>query len=208
MPKRVLILAPHTDDGEFGCGATIAKLLDNGWEANYVAFSACQESLPQGLPPNTLVKEVRQATLVLGVKPDNLTVLDFPVRRFSERRQDILECMVKMNKDMRPDLVMLPSISDTHQDHQQISQEGFRAFKTTCMLGYEIPWNNLEFSTTAFTALEKQHVEKKVEAMRCYKSQSHRRYTTSEFIFGLARTRGTQIGVEYAEAFQAFRWVM
>ena len=27
---RVLILAPHTDDGEFGCGGTIAKHIENG----------------------------------------------------------------------------------------------------------------------------------------------------------------------------------
>ena len=28
--KSVLVLAPHTDDGEFGCGGTIAKLVDEG----------------------------------------------------------------------------------------------------------------------------------------------------------------------------------
>ena len=28
--KRVLVLAPHTDDGEFGCGGTMARLVDAG----------------------------------------------------------------------------------------------------------------------------------------------------------------------------------
>lgn len=28
--KRVLILAPHTDDGEFGCGGSIAKFIEQG----------------------------------------------------------------------------------------------------------------------------------------------------------------------------------
>ena len=44
--------------------------------------------------------------------------------------------------------------------------------------------------------------------MLCYRSQAHRPYATEEFVRGLARTRGTQIGVKYAEAFQVFRWIL
>ncbi|MBU0551284.1 PIG-L family deacetylase [Myxococcota bacterium] len=207
MP-RLLILAPHVDDGEFGCGGSIAKLVEEGWEAHYVAFSSCQTSLPDHLPPDILVCEVKEATEVLGIKPQHLQVLDFEVRRFPELRQEILEYMVRLKADIKPDLVFMPSKDDTHQDHQQVAQEGFRAFKTTRMLGYEMPWNNLEFSTTAFTLLEERHVEKKVEAMRCYRSQADRFYATGEFIRSLARTRGVQIAQPYAEAFQVFRWLL
>ena len=28
--KTALVLAPHTDDGEFSCGGTIKKLTENG----------------------------------------------------------------------------------------------------------------------------------------------------------------------------------
>ena len=37
--KRVLVLAPHTDDGEFGCGGTMARLVEAGVEVHYQAFS-------------------------------------------------------------------------------------------------------------------------------------------------------------------------
>ena len=37
--KNILVLAPHTDDGEFGCGGTIAKLIDQGKNVFYAAFS-------------------------------------------------------------------------------------------------------------------------------------------------------------------------
>ena len=37
--RRVLVLAPHTDDGEFGCGGTMARLVEGGAEVRYVAFS-------------------------------------------------------------------------------------------------------------------------------------------------------------------------
>ena len=37
--ERVLVLAPHTDDGEFGCGGTMARLVEAGADVRYVAFS-------------------------------------------------------------------------------------------------------------------------------------------------------------------------
>ena len=40
MIEKVLILAPHTDDGELACGATISRMLRHGVEIYYVAFSS------------------------------------------------------------------------------------------------------------------------------------------------------------------------
>ena len=60
--RNVLVLAPHTDDGEFGCGATLARLVDGGTEVRYVAFSIATRSLPDGFPPDALAREVREAT--------------------------------------------------------------------------------------------------------------------------------------------------
>jgi LmbE family N-acetylglucosaminyl deacetylase len=115
--------------------------------------------------------------------------------------------MIIMNKEMQPDLVLIPSTDDTHQDHQTISQEGFRAFKKTSMIGYEMPYNNLTFRTNMFVSLEKIHIQNKIEALQCYKSQIHKPYSQVDFIEGLARVRGTQIGVQYAEAFEVIRWI-
>ncbi|MBT4611169.1 MAG: hypothetical protein HOC05_14085, partial [Gemmatimonadetes bacterium] len=30
--ERILVLAPHTDDGELGCGGTISRLIEKGCE--------------------------------------------------------------------------------------------------------------------------------------------------------------------------------
>src|SRR3972149_4211595 len=72
--QRVLVLAPHTDDGEFGCGGTMARLLDAGVDVRYVAFSIATKSLPPGFPPDTLAREVREATAEIGPAPEPLTV--------------------------------------------------------------------------------------------------------------------------------------
>jgi LmbE family N-acetylglucosaminyl deacetylase len=205
--ERVLVLAPHTDDGEFGCGGTIARLLDAGAEVRYVAFSIATKSLPAGFPPDALAHEVREATSVMGIPPEGLTVHDFDVRSFPERRQDILELLIALWEKSPPDAVLLPSLRDIHQDHQVVAAEGLRAFKRTTVLGYEIPWNNLEFDYQAYVALEERHVQRKVDALACYESQQHRNYANADYIWNLARTRGINVSREYAEAFEVYRVV-
>src|SRR5947208_10633188 len=110
--KRVLVLAPHTDDGEFGCGGTMARLVDAGCEVRYVAFSIATRSLPAGFPPDTLAREVREATAELGISEERLTVHDFDVRTCPEHRQDILEALVALWEEGRPDVVLQPSLHD------------------------------------------------------------------------------------------------
>ena len=204
---RILILAPHTDDGELGCGGTIAKFIEEGREVYYIAFSSAKKSLPRGYPDDTLVKEVKEATKILGIKRENLILFDYEVRKFSYVRQDILEDMVKLKKKLDPDMVFMPSLNDLHQDHQTVANEALRAFKETSILAYELPWNNIIFRTEGFVPLEKKHVDRKIEALKKYKSQRHRNYLSAEFIYGLAKARGTQIKREFAEAFEVIRYV-
>jgi LmbE family N-acetylglucosaminyl deacetylase len=205
---RVLILAPHTDDGEFGCGASIARFLREGHEVFYAALSVCEQSVPYGLSTDVLETELREAMRVFGIPSERVFVFRYGVRNFPAHRQEILEDLIKIRADVDPHLVFLPSTYDIHQDHHTIAEEGTRAFKMTSILGYEIPWNNLTFETTSFIFVEEADIEKKVDALMCYKSQSFRPYASAEFLRGLARARGTQIGARYAEAFQVIRWIV
>ena len=203
--RRVLVLGAHTDDGEFGCGGTIARLLDEGVEVRYVAFSTATKSLPEGFPPDALAREVEEATAALGIT--NLAVHDFDVRTFPERRQDILELLIAEWEEWHPDAVFQPSLHDVHQDHQVVAAEGLRAFKRTTILGYEIPWNNFDFSYQAYFALTQAQVERKIAALAKYASQQHRRYSDPEYIRNLARTNGINVNRDYAEVFQVHRVV-
>jgi len=206
--KIVYVLAPHTDDGELGAGGTIVKLIELGANVYYFAFSTAEESLPEGMPNNTLEIEVMNATSKLGIKKENVIVYHYKVRKLNYSRQEILEDLIKHRKNIVPDLVIMPSLHDIHQDHSTIAQEGLRAFKNTTILGYELIWNNLTFNTVSFVKLDKRHIEAKVNALKEYKSQEGRDYISDEFIFSLARTRGVQIGTTYAESFEVIRWVI
>ena len=68
--NKALVLAPHTDDGEFGCGGLISRLLREGAEIMYVAFSDCKESVPEGFATDVLEKEMKNATASLRIKSE------------------------------------------------------------------------------------------------------------------------------------------
>ena len=109
---------------------------------------------------------------------------------------------------MKPDLVLIPSLNDIHQDHVTVAQEGVRAFKGTTILGYELIWNNLKFDSALFVELDKKYIKKKCESLKEYKSQASKNYMSEDFIFSLAKIRGAQIGVKYAESFEVIRMVL
>lgn len=208
-PKKILVFAPHTDDGEIGCGGTIVRYIEEGHRVFYVAFSIARTSAVQnGFPENVLEIEVKKATDVLGIPQNQLILFDFPVRKFPEFRQDILEEMIKLRKQIQPDVIFVPSTNDIHQDHQVVAKEGLRAFKKHTILGYEEPWNNIVFESRSFVVLEKRHIEKKIEALKCYESQRHRTYLTERAVWGISELRGTQLEGGYAESFEVLRWIV
>src|SRR5437773_2072665 len=151
--QRVLILAPHTDDAELGCGGTIARLLASNADVHLVAFSTCEESLPEDAPRCLLRDEFIESMRALGMPDGNARTFSYRVRHFPAHRQQVLEDLVKLRRELNPAIVFIPASSDTHQDHQTLHAEGVRAFRGGTILGYELPWNHITFSAQAFVTL-------------------------------------------------------
>lgn len=205
--KRALVLCPHTDD-EFGCAGTIVRLLNNGVDVHYAALSRCEESVPVGFPKDVLEQECRACTEELGLAPDRVRILGERVRHFPSARQEILEQLVQLRREIQPELVLLPSSFDTHQDHATVNREGFRAFKHSTVLGYELPQNLISFVSSAFVALSDADMVRKVKALQHYQSQEFRPYAAEGFIRALALVRGVQCNNGYAEAFELIRLIV
>jgi LmbE family N-acetylglucosaminyl deacetylase len=68
--KTVYVLAPHTDDGELGAGATIAKLIEEGANVYYFSFSTAETSVPEGFPK------------------ENVIIYNYEVRKLNYARQE------------------------------------------------------------------------------------------------------------------------
>lgn len=194
-----MILSPHTDDAELGCGGSLIK-----WDNLYVVvFSLCEESIPKEWDITSTQTEFVKSMKMLGC---DYELLHFPVRKFD--RQETLEYLYELNRKIKPDLVVCPSLNDIHQDHKVVAEEALRIFKCS-IIGYESPYNNMSFNPVYYEKLEKQHIDKKIELVNIYKSQivKNQEYFSDEFIRGLAKVRGVQIKSQYAEAFECYRFV-
>lgn len=207
ITSKLLVVAPHTDDAELGCGGLIARSIEEGVSVYVAAFSTADDSLPHGCPNGTLKLEFLESMRKLGVPQDHAFVFGHPVRKLSYHRQEVLEALVELKRNIDPEMVLIPSGSDLHQDHQVLHAEGLRAFKDRTLWGYELPWNHITFSAQAFVVLNERHVEAKWQALTCYESQisMKRQYFTPEFIYSLARIRGVQVHTEFAEAYEVMR---
>lgn len=197
MFEKILALSPHTDDVELGAGGTIAKLVEKCCQVNMFVFSWCDSKQN--------IETVEKASKILGIT--DLKIFDFERRRFPQQRQEILQILYDYNQMNEVDLVLTPATTDLHQDHGVVTNEAMRAFKQSTILGYEMPWNNIQMTTNSFIPLEEQHVKKKIEALQCYSTQKGKYYFTEDYFLSTLKMRGTQIQAKYAEAFEVIKFV-
>lgn len=202
--QNALFLAPHTDDVELGCGATLARCVEECATVDVVVFSSAVQSLPSGSSLDRLKTEFLNAMKVYGIPEDRLHIFDYEVRKFNYVRQEILENLIKVRTNVSPTLVFTVSGNDVHQDHQVIYQESLRAFKGVSILGYELPWNLLQFSPRVCISVTEQHLNTKLKAIGEYYSQieKQRNYFEPDFVESLAKTRGIQAPTGLAEVFE------
>jgi len=209
MSKNILVLSPHTDDGEIGCGGSISKHIRNGDNLTYVAFSICEKSVPVGYKKDILFDEVQKSTKSLGISEDNIFIYKYDVREFPRDRQSILETLVQLKRThcKKVDIMYTPNSTDIHQDHGVIFSESRRVFRDCTHLGYEIPWNDYGFSPQCYSLLEPGDIELKLTALNHYKSQSFRPSFALDQTVELSKYRGIEIGHPYAEAFEVIRMI-
>lgn len=200
--RRVLALGAHTDDIELGCGAFLSRLKREGVEIHSMAFSRAEQSLGPDMPRDILQHEFERSMSVIGV--DSTWTGKFPVRRFPEHRQEILEELVSKSRDYHPDLVLTMNSQDTHQDHSVIHQESIRAFRGSTLLGYETPWNQQQNIINLFIQVTPHDVANKVRMLEAYESQKElgRAYMDKTFVESAATFRGYQGRLPLAEAYE------
>ena len=205
---NILVLAPHTDDAEIGCGGSMNKWVHEGHKIRLVAFSNCVESIPEGFDKNVTRDEFYTNIDSLGIEG---RVLDFGVRHFPEQRQRILDYLIRAKDEFKPGLVVGTSLNDLHQDHKTVAEEMVRAFRETAsIISYELPYSNINFNHQLFINLTVADLNKKAELLENYKSQKykHNSYFTKEYVFARSKTLGIKIKKDYVETFEVVRWLI
>ena len=214
---QILVIAPHPDDEVIGCGGTILKSLACG---DQVFLCVVTTACPPEWDEKTIKikkKERVKASKLLGIKKPFF--LDLPTTKLdtipqNELNKKISACVNKVN----PDIVFTSYWGDAHSDHQAVFNAtviATRPFDSPVkkVLCYEIPSTTdltpdrkKIFSPNVFVDISK-FLEKKLKIMKVYKTEL-RKYPHPRSIKALrmhAKKRGTQIGVNAAEAFVLVR---
>lgn len=217
--SKILVIAPHPDDEVLGCGGTIAKHTargDSSWLC--VVTKAYTPQWSKEFLKNR-PEEIKKANKILGIK--ETFFLDYPSLRLDTIPQkELNDAIFKVLKQVLPDILYIPHKGDLNKDHRLVFEASLVATRpiisnTKKILTYETlsgtEWGQAiePFIPNVYENISKT-LKKKLEAIKAYKSElktpPHPR--SLEIIQALAKKRGSEVGMEFAEAFALVREII
>lgn len=221
--NKVLVIAPHADDEVLGCGATISKLVKEGNDVYVLICTNASVGAPE-LFSTDIIKQIRTEALeahrVLCVK--ETFFLEFPAPVLDQYpRYKMSNEMVAVIKKIGADTVFIPHRGDCHKDHAIIHECAMVACRplANCTVKRVYAYETLSetewgepvaadfFVPVKYNTFMAEDFQKKLEAMKCFKSQLYPfpASRSLEAIEALAKLRGCTVSAERAEAFEVLR---
>ena len=219
MKKRVLIIAPHPDDETIGLGGSIAKMSNRGDDIYVLTISGHLPPIYQRKDYEITVNEAKEAYDILGVKKSKF--LEIPTTMLGDEPVHSLnEKITSVVSEFSPQIVFCP-FPDRHIDHKLIFEstlvatrpvrEGLgielvAAYETLSETHWNAPHIEPNFMPNLVIDIS-DFVEKKLDALKCYKSQIpiNEGPRSVEAAKALAQFRGTQSGFDFGEALYIVR---
>lgn len=200
MKIKILLLGAHPDDIESTASAFLIKKSKN-IEPYVLVFSDCEDQ-----PGNEgITKEFEKSMNILNI--ENYKLLDIPDTKFPRYSDEIRSILEDYKDKFKPDIIVTHEINNLHQDHKTLAEESLRVFRTQSIIMYEGLKSTPYFSPNLFIVLTEDELEKKMEVLKCYKTQYRRYYYDFDFIRALAMVRGKQMGMQFAEVFRIYQFV-
>lgn len=223
--KKILIIASHPDDEILGCGATISRLVNEGYEAYTLILGEGVTSRDEKRNRDKreteiqkLKQDILKANKLIGVK--NIFTFDFPDNRFdSIPLLDIIKKIEEIKNKIKPDIIFTHFKNDLNIDHKKTYEATLTATRpmknetVKTIYSFEVlsstEWNYpTTFSPNVFFDITKT-IDKKIKSMKCYENElrSFPHPRSIETIESNAKTWGSKIGCDFAEAFELIRYV-
>jgi LmbE family N-acetylglucosaminyl deacetylase len=195
---KILAIGAHPDDIELGCGGTINLYNLN----NHLVYGLILSNGERSGDPVIRKQETVDSLNALGVK--RLFFGELPDTKIGNDISTISVIEDIVNK-LKPNIIFTHSINEIHQDHRNTAISTFSAARSVpTILCYESPSLMLDFKPQCYHDIIKT-IDQKIEALKLHKSQIDKRYFKIDAILGLAKYRGNQINLKYAESFEVFK---
>lgn len=225
---KVLVVAAHPDDEVLGCGGTVARHSADGDEIRILILGEGVTSRDERRDPATRDAELREildaavaASRALGVSEPPVMV-GLPDQRLDDMPLiDVVKHVERAIKEFGPEVVYTHHGGDLNADHRIVHQAvltasrpvpgaGIRsicAWETLSSTEWNGPAVGPPFVPTRYVTLSPADLDAKLAALNAYAAEMrpfpHPR--SAEAVSALARVRGSQVGVERAEAFIVVR---
>lgn len=225
--SRMLVVAAHPDDEVLGCGATIAKERARGTEVRVVIladgitarYATINDRARREL--RVLYRDAERANAALGLQKSDLVFGRFPDMKMNAVPFiDVVRFIKRTVQEFRPECIYTHHAGDYNVDHRVAFEATLFASRPCAgerfparLYAFEVP-SSTEwayqvrdgFRPTVFRNVETT-IGRKIAAMRHYRSEvrvyPHPR--SPEGLDVLARKRGVEANMKYAEAFELIR---
>ena len=221
--KKILIVAAHPDDEVLGCFGTVAKLIQQGYEAYTLILGEGKTSRDHiGSVENKkkeldlLNHEIEKANKIIGIK--KCFVYNFPDNRFdSIDLLEIVKVISKVKDEIKPEIIFTHYENDLNIDHTITYKAVLTATRPMQdesvkeLYSFEIlsstEWNYPNSFHADFFVDIQETINLKIDAMRQYNSEL-RDFPHPRSLDGIklnAKYHGMRLGKEYIEAFKTIR---
>ena len=211
---KILIISPHPDDETLGCGGTLLKLGKENNILYWIIITSNAESYERE-------KEINIVSNQYNFK-DVCNLYLTPTKLDSLPISDLISKISKYISKIQPEIVFTCSNNDIHSDHHAVfnavinATKPFRSDVRKILMYEAISETNVvpslfenSFYPNYFVDIS-EYIEKKLNIMSIYKSEvmQYPLPRSLDSIKALARYRGSQCGVGYAEAFNVIREIL
>jgi LmbE family N-acetylglucosaminyl deacetylase len=196
---RVLCIGAHSDDIEIGAGGTILQWISSGvrLEAHWCVLSANGARGAEA--------EASAAAFLAGASRTKVELAEFRDSFFPYQGRELKEWFFGLKSRVQPDIILTHRRDDAHQDHREVCQLTWNAFRDHLILEYEVPkWDGDLGQPNGYIAVDAKLLERKVDLLLAhFGSQRSKDWFDAETFRGLARLRGIECRAPegFAEAF-------
>lgn len=217
---RYLTVTAHPDDEVLGFGGTSTVLTEKGHVVKNCILSGKVEVRAKRPELDELSANIQEAQKLIGA--EEVILGDFPNIQFNTVSHiELVKFIEQVVNDFRPDYIFTHHPGDLNNDHLQVSQacqaaarlyqrrneaplKGLFFMEILSSTDWSFPGGSSDFEATSFFEIGEKGLKTKLEALHAYKGimRDYPHPRSEEVVRGLSAYRGSQAGLNYAEAFQ------